>query len=616
MSREKYVQEKGNVEEEIKRKKHEEKEATRGIVKAEVKKEAKPTPFKLPAFNIRLLKGKEINPGGLKPLNISLKELKPPRLGIMPANIALTTLLNLRIKMPQAKELSNIRVPIDEPLTIQTHIPPIRPQIKANPPRNFSVTLFREPEQVSSKPIKVALLKTWPLPTLQPKILSSISIRKQLLHKPKLKLPHVRETTSVGEKAIQAVKEGVFELTTKHLNSHYAKYQAMKEGAFDSYSAEAFNLLPEDLLDERYLDEEYRKLGGFSNVSAEGLVCILVDKDRDFHEFIKLLCTEMWRIKGEGLPDVSTTSCDEELSRRKLREDVIEIDIDIEKIDKFAKEFTKEIEDRSIEGRLRFLLLPVDGKSFDKAYNLLTSPELRLERYLRHARFFAYKLKKVDEEFLGDVLISAFGFAKTPPHSISIGEYALELEGKFREKLIEIMEWVRKKVEPPNWPEQGDEGDQQEGWLHLALKHLVYAHLLSNEKVDIKNIKSENKIIDEKIADVVCEAPSKLIAIEIETMYGTGDPIGAKINQRTIKPYLENRFNGELWLVIPNLHALLYAGDLLRLRRSYREEGLNFEIYVADVTGEGAKLIYGEERKPGLIKLIDVLKFIKHSKAG
>jgi len=34
------------------------------------------------------------------------------------------------------------------------------------------------------------------------------------------------------------------------------------------------------------------------------------------------------------------------------------------------------------------------------------------------------------------------------------------------------------------------------------------------------------------------------------------------------------------------------------------------------VTGKGAKLIYNEERKPGLVKLIDTLKFIKGGSSG
>ena len=256
--------------------------------------------------------------------------------------------------------------------------------------------------------------------------------------------------------------------------------------------------------------------------------------------------------------------------------------------------------------------MPVDGKFFDKAYDLLNRPGLQIERYLRHAKFFAYKLKRIDEEFLGRLLISAFGFAEIPLHSPSIGEYALELQGKFCRELESIIKRVENEVDPVNWPKPGEE----ESWLHWALKHLTYMHLVNNEKIDENNIKSEVCVASEKVADVVADATASKIAIEIETMYGTGDPIGAKINPYTIRPYLEASFKGELWLIIPNLHALLYANSLLRLRKSYRERGLNLEIYVVDVTGIGAKLIYNEERKPGLVKLVDVLKFIRRGSQG
>ena len=55
----------------------------------------------------------------------------------------------------------------------------------------------------------------------------------------------------------------------------------------------------------------------------------------------------------------------------------------------------------------------------------------------------------------------------------------------------------------------------------------------------------------------------------------------------------------------------MHAKDLLKLKRDYVKEGLKLEVYVADVTGWGCKLIYGEKRSPGLVKLKDVLKFIR-----
>jgi len=382
-------------------------------------------------------------------------------------------------------------------------------------------------------------------------------------------------------------------------------------------------LIPEELLDKKYLNDEYYKAGGFSGIPSEGLVCILVDKSRDFHELIKLLCTKIWRIKSKGLPTVTHQDYDKELSYHWMEEitEFNEIEKliklkdskDFEEFKEAKKEFIEEIKSKTLEGQLRFLLLPIEENLFGKAYDLLKDPKFEIERYLQNAKFMTYKLGSVNEDFLSKtnkILTAMFGFVKVRPHSESIGENSLELEGEFRKKLEESLAWTKRNVSSFNMPKPGKELTQEESWLHWILKHLVYRHLIKNMKVKEEQIKSEVEVNGvNKIADVYVSEP-KEIAIEIETMWGTGDPIEAKISPYTVKPYLDN-FKGELWLVIPNLQALLYARELLKLRHDYKKGGLNLEVYITDVTGEGARCIYKEEREPGLIKLVDVLNFIR-----
>jgi len=593
------------VEEELDRnRKCEEKLAKKELVKEREEVKLVTTVLETPTFKIRVKEARNIAIGKPEVPNINLKEIRLPKPGIRSANVILIEPLQMKIKAPQVEEIkTNVRVSVHEPLIVQLS-PLLEPQIKIKPLQDFSVRPLLEPERISLTKIKVSFPGDWPQPTLQLKLLSLISIEQPFPLKPKLKalpLEFLKEETPP--------KHGKKEELPPRIKITEAPTEIGVKELLPEFSS-----LPESLLDERYLDEDYRESGGLGGVSSEGLVCILVDKSRDFHEFIKLLCTKLWRIKSEGLPRTSVRSCNDELRWHELLEDVIELDKaqriiedliheDRSILNNAREEFINQVKARSVEGQLRFLLLPIDGKLFDKAYNLLNRPELQIERYLRHARFLAYKLKKVDEEFLGRLLISAFGFVETPLHSPSIGEYALELHGKFCRELEKIMKKVQSMVNPVNWPKPGE----NERWLHWALKHLTYMHLISNEKIDENSIKSEECVVSEKVADVVASD----ITIEIETMYGTGDPIGAKINPYTIRPYLEKGFSGELRLIVPNLHALLYANGLLRLRRSYREEGLNLEIYIADVTGMGSKLIYDEERKPGLVKLVDTLKFIK-----
>jgi len=590
-----YVQKKTIKEEtEYKRKRKERKPVGRKSSTTEAMREAKHATT-LPVFSVKLKEARKITVGKLKIPNITFKELKLPKLNTRPINVTLLEPLKLEVKITM-KEISNVRVSVYEPLKVQLHSL-LRPQIKMRSLRDISVRPLLKPEHISPSKIKISLPKVWLPLNLQPKLLPSVSIGQQLPLKPKLRLPKfLKEATSSKHSGEEEFLSRIKPMETQELLE--------------------FPSLPESLVDERYLDEDYREFGGLGGVSSEGLVFILVDKSRDFHEFIKLICTKLWRIKSEGLPHVSVISYDDELRWRGLSEDVVVLDKaqriieDIIhggiSINRAKEEFINQVKAKSVEGRLRFLLLPINGKLFDKAYDLLNKPELQIERYLRHAKFLAYKLRRVDEKFLGRFLISAFGFVGTPLHSTSIGEYALELHGKFCKELEKVIKKVRRRIDPVNWPKPG----KDESWLHWALKHLAYMHLVDNERISEDSIKSEVSVIPGKVADVATSD----IAIEIETMYGTGDPIGAKINPYTLRPYLEENFKGELRLIIPNLHALLYASSLLRLRKSYRERGLNLEIYVADAIGIGAKLIYNEERKPGLVKLIDMLKFIKEER--
>ena len=614
MSKKEYVQERVVEEEEYEGKRKEKKPIEKKPLTTEAKREVKPVIT--PIFNIKLREVGKITVGKPKTPNIILKELKLLKLNIRPVNTILTEPLKLRVKIPRVEELTSVRVSVYEPLTVQIYSL-LQPQIKIRPLRDFSVRPLLEPERINLAKIKASLPRVWLPLTLQLKLLPLISIGQQPPLKPKLKLLPLEFSK---EEAL--LKHG----REEELPPRIKLTEAPAEIAVERLPPE-FSGLPESLLDERYLDEDYRESGGLGGVSSEGLVCILADKSRGFHEFIKLLCAKVWRIKGRGMPSVAHRGYSEELGSRGLEEDIVELsqasrllealaqDVSkVETLNEIKKEFESEVKSRSIEGRLRFILLPVEEKLFEKAYRVLTDPNLEIEPYLRHAKLLAYKLGKVDDEFLERLLISAFGFAKITPHTSKIGHTSLELEREFYNRLEDAIRWVRKNVSAVYQPKPGSEYDRpEESWLHWALKHLTYQHLICNEKIEEHEIESEKKEVlpsgKEKIIDVYTTSGFKPIAIEIETMYGTGDPIGAKINPLTVNPYLG--FEGELWLLIPNLHALMYAKDLLKLKRDYVKEGLKLEVYVADVTGWGSKLIYGEKRSPGLVKLKDVLKFIR-----
>jgi len=384
-----------------------------------------------------------------------------------------------------------------------------------------------------------------------------------------------------------------------------------REGEESLYAKYGDIAIPDCLVEEEFLNESYKEERGFGNIVSGRPVIILVDTHRGFHELIKRLCIKLYRIK-----------CNVEPS---LDEDIITLRLSLSDIDMLArniyrgdpesplKKFEESLEKMAYSERLKFMIISVKSEEFHSVYDSLKSTKLPLEikRLIVSCKLLAYKFKPRSEEFLEKLLLVAFGFASPKSiHGTDIGSIVAELDKEFYEELNETKRWVESKIKSIHEPFPGGELGAKESWLHYLLKYLVYRHLIKNEEIDEKVIKCESNVKGiKKVADVYVEPIRR--AIEIETMFGTGDPINAKIRRHTVNQYYKDRFKGELWLVVPNLHALFYTRSLLRLREDYRKEGLDLEIYITDVTGQGARYIYNEERDPGLIKFVDALKFIK-----
>ena len=64
------------------------------------------------------------------------------------------------------------------------------------------------------------------------------------------------------------------------------------------------------------------------------------------------------------------------------------------------------------------------------------------------------------------------------------------------------------------------------------------------------------------------------LAVEIETFYGRGD-IVTHLEHNKLVPYRGKGY--KVWVVIPNLQAMLFAKELLELQRRARED-LDVEV--------------------------------------
>lgn len=100
----------------------------------------------------------------------------------------------------------------------------------------------------------------------------------------------------------------------------------------------------------------------------------------------------------------------------------------------------------------------------------------------------------------------------------------------------------------------------QETEDHIALKVLAIKHLVEHEGISLNQIETEAQL-----GGIQPDVYAPGIAIEIETLYGVGPLPLAKIRD-TILKYAETQLN-QLWIVLRNFPAQLYAAKLLRLKK-------------------------------------------------
>lgn len=531
--------------------------------------------------------------------HISLKSLMFLRPSTKLVEISKTTLLHPRIKARPLKEsilpfkVSNpvsinifkpiyLRVSIKEPSEIS-----IRPLIEANfirPWEKVKVSLKISPFRLRGLPLKEAIK------------LSSILIKPRIA----LALRLEKEVESILlSKVVEGAK--VIEETAETEPS--------------PYSPEVFGL-PEGLLD---VDSELIKGGALSSIRPEGPICIVSDKTRGFDEFVELLCSILYRIKSGGLPSVWTYgSVTETFSAYRSRQDITilegvrkSLEEVIQKVKsgqsmmEQAQSLSKTFKDLRLERAFRFIVLPAKAEDFKTIKEILTNPQSDFRYYIPVLHF--YKLKELEDEQFTAILQAMFGFLRPFPHTINIGRQCLELESQFYRRLEEIVNEIKRRLPSQLQPVAGDELGQEESWLHYALKFLVIKHLIDNCRESVDSIETEEVIYGNVRADVLY---NKMIAVEIETFYGTILPFERKLVPK-LKGY--SGFQGQLWLVIPNIQALLYVDDLLKLRKDYRGEGMKLEIYTLDLTGNGGKVLYDKQVEPGLVKFVDVLKWLRRN---
>jgi len=164
------------------------------------------------------------------------------------------------------------------------------------------------------------------------------------------------------------------------------------------------------------------------------------------------------------------------------------------------------------------------------------------------------------------------------PMPESLDPTVVRLEDEYFEKIYELASAVSTIifVEPSSEDEENIGG---ESILHYATKALVVRYL-KKKGVGESRIKTEYELADSRIDVYISDPKLGEVAIEVETLYGTGIPL-LKLRKR-IDSRLEKGF--KVWIVIPNPQLIINFRDILVLRRVYRRRfGERVEFFGIDV---------------------------------
>lgn len=356
-------------------------------------------------------------------------------------------------------------------------------------------------------------------------------------------------------------------------------------------------------------------LGGLANVDRP--VCILLPKYFDSYvASVALICRELYRIRVGGKPEPYWSS---KGSKREIEECMkaggmifVIDDSKSELLPKFDRiksstDFSERVENSKLLDRLNELFSQNYGFIiFHVNYMWVDELESFLEREARVPKLVKLEPPYLPRKVRRPLASMCWGFVKIEDKE-TFDELFYEAERRY----YELIESVRKDYELGHWIIH----DRSESDEHIALK-MVVAEALAREmgarnKLEVVNMLSSGKIEAEKIlenekgrADLYVD--ERRLYVEIETFYGTGDPISEKLDCKrpdgtlgTLRKY-EDIKGAKVMVVLLGLHMLLYIKGLLALKKIYKNHyNLDVDFCTIDI----------ENRR--LVSLRDYLKHLK-----
>lgn len=344
-------------------------------------------------------------------------------------------------------------------------------------------------------------------------------------------------------------------------------------------------------LAEEVIEPDFLKaLGGFAKPIGRP-VCIVLSKTKSesYVHSVALTCREIYRIVEGGKPKPRWLSegSKEEIEEYMKAGDMIFV-VDDSKC-RMLPNFSKIEEANKLFERVR------ESKLFDRLRELFSQDYGFIIFHVsdRFKNEFTRMLRENVGRYVKIVELSSKGLLKDVKEEIARmcwgfvdaeGETFDELFGSAEKKYYEELIRISEDIELMHWMKRDPEASLEHEALKAFVIKAVARELRAKSMGEIVQmlergvIKTEYEFEGRKSDVYVCPADRHL---EVETFYGTGDPITDKLDNQTLAKY---RGEESVDVVLLGLHALLYAGKLLELARVYRKHhGLNVNFYIPDL---------------------------------
>ena len=328
-------------------------------------------------------------------------------------------------------------------------------------------------------------------------------------------------------------------------------------------------------------------LKGILHASSERPIIILAEKSEDdYIGALKLILREIYRIKVGGFPEAIVTKKEKkEVEEVKAERRIHLIDdsedkffdfFKINKVENLEKvDMDKLLEERIEELALQgfgFLVFYLKKENFDFLCNSFGIKEHKIPRLI------LIRGKELKEEEREKISSASWGFLEPNGSWRSLSDYFSGYEKKFYNKLEKMSSSkyaisVRESAE--------DEEGGKESNLHYLLKIFLVKYLREKLKIE-GEIETETEK-EGIIPDIFI--PSENLAIEVETLYGTGIARLRRLG-RTIEKYEEKGY--KLWVVIPNLQLLLFHKDIKEIIKTFKDKNKELKFFGIDLNKHGA----------------------------